>query len=69
MNIITRTHTTIDFSTKSPTLANWVINCYGFLLPLGVSTWGELAELIRSSYSMDNPINETAYKFCLKQDG
>ena len=66
---IRRTHTDIEADlvtdSNNALYLEWVISAYGFLLPRGETTWLEFSELIKKHYSLDNPVNETAYMLCV----
>lgn len=72
--MIKRKHTHIEAEAQSKNsqaelFIRHIIAAYGFLLPVNQElSWAEFAELIKNYYSLDNPINEAFYKFCLTLD-
>jgi len=67
--MIRRTHTHIVASRHGDDdLLKYVIEAYGFLLPLGETSWRDFAKLIKAHYSLDNPINMSVYCYCLERE-
>lgn len=69
---IHKTHLEYKFPVLSSEQDNQVlmyaVQSYGFVLPVGSTSFQKWAELIKSVYSMDNPHNKYIVDFLINQN-